>query len=226
MVEHDLAKVGVASSSLVSRSSFLTGPRQKRGPVVSGPVTNGDGRTLQGPDRLRSSQSTGLVAEWSCSGLQSRVRRFDSDPGLAQRRSARVRSRPRRHSGTSSLGKAWVVPTRLHPEPLALPAAGPLRYPCSAPPVRTSLCGRRPARGCAARKPGRPRLTQGGLNHSWCLECAGQGGTVRLRPGWRNGRRRGLKIPYPQGCAGSSPAPGTTTCVEAIDGSARRQFGA
>lgn len=25
---------------------------------------------------------TGLVAEWSCSGLQSRVRRFDSDPGL------------------------------------------------------------------------------------------------------------------------------------------------
>ena len=24
----------------------------------------------------------GLVAEWSCSGLQSRVRRFDSDPGL------------------------------------------------------------------------------------------------------------------------------------------------
>ena len=26
--------------------------------------------------------ATGLVAEWSCSGLQSRVRRFDSDPGL------------------------------------------------------------------------------------------------------------------------------------------------
>jgi hypothetical protein len=25
---------------------------------------------------------TGLVAEWSCSGLQIRVRRFDSDPGL------------------------------------------------------------------------------------------------------------------------------------------------
>lgn len=92
------------------------------------------------------------------------------------------------------------MPTRLRPEPRALPAAGPLRYPCSAPPVRTSLCGRRPARGCAARKPGRPRLTQGGLNHSWCLECAGQGGTVRLRPGWRNGRRRGLKIPYRKVC--------------------------
>ncbi len=25
---------------------------------------------------------TGLVAEWSCSGLQIRVRRFDSDPSL------------------------------------------------------------------------------------------------------------------------------------------------
>ena len=28
------------------------------------------------------SKVTGLVAEWSCSGLQSRVRRFNSDPGL------------------------------------------------------------------------------------------------------------------------------------------------
>src|SRR5581483_2970449 len=27
-------------------------------------------------------QRNGQVAEWSCSGLQSRVRRFDSDPGL------------------------------------------------------------------------------------------------------------------------------------------------
>src|SRR3546814_10106366 len=27
-------------------------------------------------------QVTGLVAEWLCSGLQSRVRRFNSDPGL------------------------------------------------------------------------------------------------------------------------------------------------
>ena len=31
-------------------------------------------------------------------------------------------------------------------------------------------------------------------------------------PGWRNGRRRGLKIRCPQGRAGSTPAPGTT-CV-------------
>ncbi len=31
---------------------------------------------------------------------------------------------------------------------------------------------------------------------------------VRAAPGWRNGRRAGLKIPWPQGRAGSSPAPG------------------
>ena len=47
LVEHNLAKVGVASSSLVSRS-----------------------------------KNNGWVAEWLCSGLQSRGRRFDSDPSL------------------------------------------------------------------------------------------------------------------------------------------------
>ena len=30
-------------------------------------------------------------------------------------------------------------------------------------------------------------------------------------PEWRNGRRAGLKIPYPQGCVGSTPTSGTTT---------------
>jgi hypothetical protein len=52
LVEHNLAKVGVASSSLVSRSRFLF------------------------------LMYSGWVAEWSCSGLQSRGRRFDSDPSL------------------------------------------------------------------------------------------------------------------------------------------------
>ena len=32
---------------------------------------------------------TGLVAEWSCSGLQIRVRRFDSDPSLQHQQTAR-----------------------------------------------------------------------------------------------------------------------------------------
>ena len=68
MVEHDLAKVGVASSSLVSRSRFKAKPR------VTGVSA------FQG--EAKSPFSSGQVAEWSCSGLQSRVRRFDPDPGL------------------------------------------------------------------------------------------------------------------------------------------------
>ncbi len=67
LVEHDLAKVGVASSSLVSRS--------KNWQLIS--LSSFFGFTL-----LVKSFATGLVAEWSCSGLQSRVRRFDSDLGL------------------------------------------------------------------------------------------------------------------------------------------------
>ncbi len=49
LVERNLAKVEVAGSNPVSRSSFSL---------------------------------YGSVAEWLCSGLQIRVRRFDSDPSL------------------------------------------------------------------------------------------------------------------------------------------------
>ena len=71
LVEHDLAKVGVASSSLVSRSSSLSLglPRFcffQQAVILS----------------IAVAASSGQVAEWSCSGLQSRVRRFDPDPGL------------------------------------------------------------------------------------------------------------------------------------------------
>src|SRR5690348_3438213 len=72
LVEHDLAKVGVASSSLVSRSSFsqsLGSP----GFCFFQATCDHHGR---------DAPSNGQVAEWSCSGLQSRVRRFDSDLGL------------------------------------------------------------------------------------------------------------------------------------------------
>ena len=48
-------------------------------------------------------------------------------------------------------------------------------------------------------------------------------------PGWRNGRRGGLKIRYLYGCAGSIPAPGTTKTNFYIpmagSASARRQAG-
>ena len=55
LVERNLAKVEVASSSLVSRSKFQT---------------------------LYRGNPFGGMAEWLCSGLQSRVRRFDSDSRL------------------------------------------------------------------------------------------------------------------------------------------------
>jgi hypothetical protein len=73
LVEHDLAKVGVASSSLVSRSKFFT-PKPRHSEVLF---------FAAGVAKLADNASSdGQVAEWSCSGLQSRVRRFDSDPGL------------------------------------------------------------------------------------------------------------------------------------------------
>src|SRR3954466_10211654 len=61
LVERNLAKVEVASSRLVSRRRL------------------GEGRleAVHGPSLFAS--GSGGVAEWSCSGLQSRVRRFDSD---------------------------------------------------------------------------------------------------------------------------------------------------
>jgi hypothetical protein len=49
----------------------------------------------------------------------------------------------------------------------------------------------------------------------------------RVAPGWRNGRRAGLKIPWPQGRAGSSPAPGMLHCndLRHRDHSGRRSAG-
>ena len=52
----------------------------------------------------------------------------------------------------------------------------------------------------------------------WCTgSCRGPkgptlAGRIEQRPGWRNGRRGGLKIRCPQGCVGSSPTPGTPPC--------------
>lgn len=46
------------------------------------------------PGQLPGRPNTGLVAEWLCSGLQSRVRRFNSDPGL-QRFGVMYTSSPR-----------------------------------------------------------------------------------------------------------------------------------
>ena len=66
MVEHNLAKVGVASSNLVSRSN-LTAEKTSVGSA--------------GVFSIHEAES-GWVAEWLCSGLQIRVPRFDSGPSL------------------------------------------------------------------------------------------------------------------------------------------------
>ena len=86
MVEHDLAKVGVASSSLVSRSMFqkmfrpLPNASPHKTSVPRGFIVYAVEK--RGWLRQPCQQSTGRVAEWLCSGLQIRVRRFNSDLGL------------------------------------------------------------------------------------------------------------------------------------------------
>ena len=68
LVERNLAKVEVGSSRLLSRSRFPGGKRMSlRFPLLVS----------------KSARSNrGGVAKWLCSGLQSRLRRFDSDPRL------------------------------------------------------------------------------------------------------------------------------------------------
>ena len=71
----------------------------------------------------------GQVAEWLCSGLQSRVRRFNSDPGLHNNPQAyRIRPPPcpggeiGRRSGLKIRRLATVVPVQIRPRaPQALP---------------------------------------------------------------------------------------------------------
>lgn len=76
LVEHNLAKVGVASSSLVSRSKLSDDTVA----FFLEQHTNGTCVAV----------SVGCVAEWLCSGLQSRGRRFDSGLSLQIRRKAQV----------------------------------------------------------------------------------------------------------------------------------------
>gem|GEM_PF-3402156 len=62
MVEHNLAKVGVASSNLVSRSNEFI----KKAAAVAAFLFH----------------VFGCVAKWLCSGLQSHLQRFDSARSL------------------------------------------------------------------------------------------------------------------------------------------------
>ena len=85
--------------------------------------------------RVRGAVTLGGVAEWSCSGLQSRVRRFDSDPRL---QFAREGSPPggyqcaegvggnRESHGTSQPARQFVRPTCPPSTGLAIGAASPM----------------------------------------------------------------------------------------------------
>ena len=77
MVERNLAKVEVASSRLVSRSSIPGKAKLRR--RLADRLAEAKTPNVRFPFLILVS---GGVAEWSCSGLQSRVRRFDSDPRL------------------------------------------------------------------------------------------------------------------------------------------------
>src|SRR3546814_8717209 len=73
------------SSDVCSSDLFpapdLAEPRQCRGFVFQ--AERAAKRSARDPGIFNPEQQvTGLVAEWLCSGLQSRVRRFNSDPGL------------------------------------------------------------------------------------------------------------------------------------------------
>ena len=84
LVERNLAKVEVASSNLVSRSSFqknlvfdevFSYPRS--GSPIFQVFRPGGGAGVECQPAVR-----GSVAEWSCRGLQIPVRRFNSGPSL------------------------------------------------------------------------------------------------------------------------------------------------
>ena len=62
---------------------------------------------------------TGQVAEWSCSGLQIRVRRFDSDPGLQAHQQRVVRLR-RFHGRISDTGLVFNEALTNFPQALVL----------------------------------------------------------------------------------------------------------
>ena len=116
LVERNLAKVEVASSRLVSRSN----PKGKqRFPFSFSGLPPGcgyvgdDGRNECG---YNPASSPGGVAEWLCSGLQSRVRRFDSDLRLqsqAKRRPMWRRFAFRALPTSASLGHRGFFATAL-----------------------------------------------------------------------------------------------------------------
>jgi hypothetical protein len=85
LVERNLAKVEVESSRLFSRSRIQKREAHKASFFYSKLPLRLSGRNLcaqHGFEFAVTIRSRGGVAKWLCSGLQSRLRRFDPDPRL------------------------------------------------------------------------------------------------------------------------------------------------
>src|SRR5690606_36523700 len=195
LVEHDLAKVGVASSSLVSRSRF-TKPRS-RGFAFSGTGS----RAPHGSPHVAR-----VRAMWKNPGRETVIR-----PGgrVVMQRTANprtpVQSRPRPPDRKAPPRRGFFV-GRV-PIGAEAPPAAAKRF------CRSGPCPR-------LLSPGKNHRGQGPLlQKPAALAGRGQGpllqrGTHRVsfgdRPGGETGRRKGLKIPHPKGYVGSIPTPGTS----------------
>lgn len=77
---------------------------------------------------------------------------------------------------------------------------------------RVRFLAKASSRSVAAQAKRRPTTAQEGKRcprrEGW-EELTERDATLRAEPGWRNGRRGGLKILCPRGRVGSNPTPGT-----------------
>ena len=181
MVEHDLAKVGVASSSLVSRSSFFCRTSAFRGFVFSKICDHRAGINVIVVQQAMAWWQSGHAAD--CKSAYA-----GSIPTLASTFFRRPQPR------ASRVGHPHRCRTRA-PRPCRRAARGSRMH---AHAVRV------PAFRAAGLAPRRHRADPPSCS------CGCRMLHARTGPGGETGRRKGLKIPRPQGHVGSIPTPGTS----------------
>ena len=214
LVEHDLAKVGVASSSLVSRSRFNAKPWPSAGAFAFqgrgagyGPASHRRSIQRSIPGSASSHPAAfcyhfGLRRGNSSVGrarpCQGRGREFESRFPLHLWRnlgSPRFCFFQRRPGGRVVMQRTANprTPVRFRPRPPSCSGAS------SRPRMKPAPAGFFVGRVRAG--PARARASIA---------------APRMGPGGETGRRKGLKIPHPRGYAGSIPAPGTHSAFVAV----------
>ena len=196
LVEHDLAKVGVASSSLVSRSRHT-----RKAPTRSGPCRLGGRCSKVVPGASSCSQPVNLCYHGQLkAGIAQLVEHDLAKVGVA---SSSLVSRSSFFQAPATRGlllKKHIAQRpggRVVMQRTANPRT-PVRFR-PWPPLRTRrLLLNPPLAGFLL------PVRQGGAKAP-CYDSP----PADPRPGGETGRRKGLKIPPPQGDAGSIPAPGT-----------------